>query len=157
MWLSIPVVAVVVMAIFGFLFVFVVPTLRQRRNEQRCAEARRQFYLRREWLEAEFLTAANASGKPRGLSWADCDFDDDVSFARDRQSGRLCALVGVTIRFEAIEGGGMEHVEAVSRLRAATALFQFDGERWLTEGVAQFNLNPAQVMERYRRELEAVD
>ncbi len=149
-WIPVAVVCGVAMAL-------VIPTLRQRRNEARCAEARRLFFLRREWLEARFLTAASASGKPRGLAWADCDFDNQVAFARDRQSGRLCALVGVTIRFEAIEGGGMEHVEAVGNLRAATALFQFDGERWLTDGNTQFNLNPAQVIERYRHELETVD
>ena len=68
----------------------------------------------RERLEAKFFQLAAASGRPRGLEWTGCDFDDDVVYARDRRSGELCALVAVTIRFEAQEGGGMEDVEAVS-------------------------------------------
>ncbi|MEX2026006.1 MAG: hypothetical protein WEH44_01875, partial [Pirellulaceae bacterium] len=49
--------------------------------------ARKLFHLRREWLEARFFTLAASSGKPGGLEWADCDFDDPVSFARDRHTG----------------------------------------------------------------------
>src|SRR5437660_1196856 len=67
--------------------------------------ARKLFHLQREHLEFRFFILASQSGKPRGLEWVDCDFEDDVSFARDRTSGRLRALVGVTIRFRAIEGG----------------------------------------------------
>src|SRR5687767_9802415 len=82
--------------------------------------ARKLFHLRREWLEARFFTLAARSGKPRGLEWVDCDFDDAVSYARDRHSGRLRALVGVTIRFRAVEGGGMEDNPNVGNLRAAS-------------------------------------
>jgi hypothetical protein len=103
--------------------------------------ARKQFHLRREWLEAHFLTLASQSGSPRGLQWVDCDFDDAVSFARDRNTGRLRALVGVTISFEAVVGGGMEDNPNVSNLRAATAIFYLDGESWSTTGRAIFNLN----------------
>src|SRR5262245_22592655 len=75
--------------------------------------AKQLFHLRREWLEARFFTMASASGKPRGLSWVDCEFEDDVSLARDRITGQLRAFVGVTIRFAAVEGGGMEGNENV--------------------------------------------
>lgn len=132
-------------------------TRRQRSTRDReLAAARAEFQLRREWLEAEFFRIASQSGMPRGLSWVDCDFDSPVAFARDRVSGELCALVGLTISFEATEGGGMEHVEAVSNLRAATALFRKQGAQWLTDGRARFNLRPEQVIERYSGELEQV-
>ena len=132
----------------------VVPLLLRRRRERRFAEARKLFQIRREWLEARFLTLASQSGKPRGLAWVNCDFDDDVAFARDRSSGCLRALVGITISFEAIEDGGMEDVEAVGNLRAATAVFRFDGTQWETDGRAVFNLNPHETIQHYQHELD---
>jgi hypothetical protein len=126
-------------------------------QEKLLAKARRDFHLRREQLEAKFLQRAGDSGKPRGLRWTDCDFENDVTYARDKRSGQLSAFVGVTISFEAIEGGGMEDVEAVSNLRAATAVFSFNEERqWYTEGRAIFNLNPAEAILYYQANLELV-
>src|SRR5690606_29525234 len=116
------------------------PAWRIRRREARLQLARKAFALRREWLEARFVTLAAQSGKPRGLEWTNCEFDRQVRFARDRDSGNLRALVGVTISFQAIEGGGMEDVEAVGNLRAATAVFLFEDGKWTTEGRAIFNL-----------------
>jgi hypothetical protein len=120
-------------------------------------QAKKLFHLRREWLEARFFTLASASGKPRGLTWVDCEFDDDVSFARDRGNGGLRAFVGTTIRFTAIEGGGMEGNENVGRLRAATAVFLLDGDQWTTQGRAIFNLSPVQAIAHFREELEVVE
>lgn len=76
--------------------------------------------------------------------------------ARDRANGELVGLVGVTISFEAIEGGGMEEVEAVGNLRAATAVFNWSGREWTTQGRAVFNLEPREVLERYRDSLDAI-
>ena len=72
--------------------VFAVHQTRQRR----LTRMRDLFFLRREWLEAGFLSKASKSGKPRGLEWVDCEFASDVTFARDRTNGQLRALVGVT-------------------------------------------------------------
>jgi hypothetical protein len=127
------------------------------RQEKALGRARREFHLRREQLEAKFVERAGESGKPRGLRWVDCDFDNDVTYARDRRSGQLSAFVAMTISFEAIEGGGMEEVEAVGNLRAATAVFSFDEKRqWYTEGRAIFNLNPAEAIQYYQANLELV-
>jgi len=120
-------------------------------------QAKRLFHLRREWLEARFFTMAASSGKPRGLAWVDCEFEDDVSLARDRGTGQLRAFVGVTIRFAAIEGGGMEGNENVGRLRAATAVFLLKGNEWQTQGRAIFNLSPVQAIAHFREELEVVE
>jgi hypothetical protein len=127
------------------------------RKEARLAAARGEFALRREWLEAHFLRIASSTGRPRGLSWVDVDFADEVSFARDLKRGELTALVAVAIRFEAIEGGGMEDVEAVGNEKAATAVFRYDGRQWTTNGRAIFNLNPVEAIEYYQGELEMVD
>src|SRR5688500_14832483 len=104
--------------------------LRKRPRRWTVERARKLFHLRREWLEARFFTLAAQSGKPRGLEWADCEFEDPVSFARDRHTGQLRALVGVTIKFRAIEGGGMEDNPNVDKLKAASAVFYFDGDEW---------------------------
>ena len=129
----------------------------RRRQQADLDQARVRFRRRREWLEAAFVTMASERGKPRDLVWADCEFDDPVAFARDRSSGQLRALVGVTISFEAEEGGGMEDVEAVCALRAGTAVFTFDHGTWTSDGRAIFNLNPQQTINRYQHELEILD
>jgi hypothetical protein len=118
--------------------------------------ARRAFRMERERLEAKFLDRAAASGRPRGLRWVDCDWDHDVVFVRHRRSHQLAAFVGVTIRFEAVEGGPMEGVPAVKNLRNATAMFHFDGMRWGTGGKALFNVNPDEAIAHYHEQFEPV-
>jgi hypothetical protein len=151
--------------ILGFFFVsclvgYLASRTRRPSKAERAAEeyrrARRDFHHQRERLEAKFLELAGLSGKPRGLRWKDCDFADGVAYARDRQTGELCAFVGVTISFEAIEGGGMEEVEAVSNLRAATAVFRRAGEQWKTDGRAIFNLDPVQAIAHFQDTLMLV-
>jgi len=93
-------------------------------------------------LEAKFFTMASSLGKPRGLRWLDCQWQDQVTFARDRQTGLVTAFVGVNIRFEAIEGGDMEDVAAVSTIRDAAAVFHYRDGIWGTGGRALFNMNP---------------
>ncbi len=130
--------------------------VRSRLRNHELARARREFHRHREHLEARFLRLASSSGKPRGLEWVRCDFEDDVLYARHRQTGELRAFVAVTIGFEAVEGGGMEHVEAVGNLRAATAVFHVERGRWSTDGRALFNLNPAEAIAYYQDNLELV-
>ena len=50
----------------------------------------------------------------------------------------------------------MEDVEAVGNLRAATAVFDWKGGDWTTQGRAVFNLEPHEVLERYGESLEPV-
>ena len=153
MWWTVAAAALVA----GVISVCLLPRLRQSWRQSRLAQARRDFRLQRERLEANFIQLAARTGKPRGLAWADCEFDDDVAMARDRHTGELRALVGVTVRFEAIEGGDMEDVEAVGRLRAATAVFRAERNRWVTDGRAIFNLNPSEAIRHFQSELEMVD
>jgi hypothetical protein len=123
--------------------------LRAARTAEKLARAQRDFHRQRELLEARFIERAASTGKPRGLRWTDVDFDDDVIYARDRRTRRLKALV-------AIEGGGMEEVEAVSNVRAATAEFLHDGTRWMTEGRVFFNLAPSATVKYLATDLELV-
>ena len=126
----------------------------RRRAGSLLALACQRFRLRREGLEAKFVRLATQSGKPRGLSWADCSFADEVAFARDRATGQLRAFVAVTVRFEAIPDGGLEENPNVDDLREATAIFLFDGQEWRTDGRAIFNLSPLQTIEHFRHQLQ---
>jgi hypothetical protein len=134
------------------LWAIVRPSLFTRRVQR----ALQQFVRNRAVLEAAFFRAAAASGKPRGLAWKECGFQSGVLLARDRANGELVGLVGVTISFEAIAGGGMEDVEAVGNLRAATAVFNWNGREWNTHGRAVFNLEPREVIERYGDSLDPI-
>jgi hypothetical protein len=128
----------------------------RRLQAQALGRARRDFHRQRERLEAQFVRLASNSGKPRGLEWVRCDFDDDVVYARHRRSGEISAYVAVTVGFEAIDGGGMEEVEAVSNLRAATAVFRVERGAWRTDGRTLFNLNPSEAVAYYHDNLELV-
>ncbi|HEX5470691.1 MAG TPA: hypothetical protein VFW73_02340 [Lacipirellulaceae bacterium] len=141
---------VVVLLVVGWII------LRPKRFTRRVRQLKVEFEQKRAELEAEFVRAASASGKPRGLAWKECAFQNHLTMARDRANGEIVGLVGVTIAFEAIEGGGMEDVEAVGNLRAATAVFTHNGREWTTPGRAMFNLEPREVVERYKESLEVV-
>lgn len=152
--LFLAVAAVAVVAVLAVLLA--VRPIQAARRAEWLARAQRDFHRQREPLEARFIERAAASGKPRGLRWLDVEFDDDVVYARDRRSGRLKALVAIEVRFEAVEGGGMEEVEAVSRVRAATSEFFHDGSRWQTDGRVYFNLAPSATVKYLASDLEMV-
>jgi len=119
--------------------------------------ARKLFHLQREHLEFRFFQLAARGFRPRGLELMDSDFEDEVSFARDRHNGRLRAYVGVTIHFRAIEGGGLEDNPNVDNLKAGSAEFRLDGSDWGTDGRVHFNVNPVEAIQRYNQELEMVE
>lgn len=148
-WLA-PLLAVI--AILGVVLLW--SWLRWFGREVGAARARELFRLQRERLEAYFLSAASVTGKPRGLRWVDCDWSDEVTFVRERQSGHIAALVGVTIQFEAIPGGDMEGVEAVGNLRNASAVFFFQNGHWHTVGKAVFNMNPDEAVRHFQNQYE---
>ena len=111
--------------------------------------ARSHFDAQRPAMEATFFQAASTSGKPRGLRWKGCEWGDTVELAREKQTGNLLALVGVSIQFEAIEGGDMEGLPAVGNLRNASAVFFYHRGRWQTLGKAVFNLNPDEALRHF--------
>jgi hypothetical protein len=126
--------------------------LLRRGPDPRHAQA--LFDRQRPKLEPEFFEAAAASGKPRGLRWKGLEWEPGAVFARERATGRLAALVGVTVQFEAIEGSDMEGLPAVGNLRNASAVFFFHAGRWYTTGKTLFNLNPDEVLARFGNQYE---
>lgn len=129
---------------------------RRERQRREIVLAEAEFARNRPRLQEDFRAAANVSGKPRGLRWMACEFQDAILLARDRVNGKLVGLAGVTVAFEAIEGGGMEEVEAVDNLRAATAILTWSGYDWTTTGRTVFNLEPHEVLARYGESLVGV-
>jgi hypothetical protein len=119
--------------------------------------ARELFQKERQELERLFFQASAASGKPRGLRWKECQWSELIEWVREKRTGQLLALVGVTISFEAIEGGDMEGVEAVGNLRTASAVFFFQDGRWQTGGRVIFNLNPDEAVRHFQSGYERVE
>jgi len=124
-------------------------SLRSMGRAFQIARAKEVFRLQRERLEARFMDTAAATGKPRGLTWVDCAFEQNIELVRDASNGRLLGLVPVTIKFEAVPDGPMDGVEAVGNLRYATAVFVFEKGQWVTQGRALFNMHPHEAMEHF--------
>jgi hypothetical protein len=129
---------------------------RQLDPRAQLENARALLERERARLHGQFFAAASASGKPRGLRWKECQWNDLIEWVRDKQSGQIHVLVGVTISFEAIEGGDMEGVEAVGNLRNASAVFFLQDGQWQTAGRAVFNLNPAEAVEHFKGSYERI-
>jgi hypothetical protein len=117
--------------------------------------ARELFRLQHERFEEMFLAAARATGKPRGLSWLKCEIVGDAVLARDPSRG-IVALVPVALQFEPQADSDMENVPAARELRSATALFTFQRGHWHTDGRVIFNLDPAQAMSRFDKQLKPI-
>lgn len=141
--------------IAGLVAVLVRPA-QQFWREVMLERARELFSLQRERLEAKFFDLAASTGKPKGLKWEDCQFQNPVHLVRDRQTGQLTAFVEVTIRFSAIEGGGMEEVPAVKDLRNATAVFHYHNGHWGTGGRALFNMDPTAAIDHFQQQFEEI-
>ncbi|NLE36693.1 MAG: hypothetical protein GX621_01560 [Pirellulaceae bacterium] len=136
----------------------------------RLDEAQRLFRLQREQLEAKFIDLAQVApsrGTPR---WLDCEFDDEVTYVRNRRTGQLAAFVGVMV---ILPGGGPIDDRSRSRVkdaifyqdrsiptmgvvRSATAVFTFADRRWTTDGRVVFNLSPAETANFYQHDLKIV-
>jgi hypothetical protein len=111
--------------------------------------ARARFAEQESSLQEAFFLAVSTSGKPRGLRWKECQWDNQIEWLRDKQTRQLWALAGVTISFEAIEGGDMEGVAAVGDLRNATAVFFYQDGQWQTAGRTVFNLVPSEAVAHF--------
>lgn len=133
--------------------VFAAKAFKRRRLARSAADrerAIREFSEQRDDLTGLFLRTAGASGKPRGLRWTGCELSGSPLFAIDDATGELIAMVAATVSFAAIEGGGMEDVEAVGNLRSATAVFMHRGAGWITDGRVIFNLEPAEALAKFQ-------
>lgn len=139
----------------GILAVSVWRSLRAMLREARFSQACREFHFQRERLEAKFVRLGMLTSGPGGCRWVDCQFDDDVAYARSRVTGELSAFVAVSIQMEGIPSS-LKMIPEEGGIRLATAVFRFDGRRWDTDGRAIFNLTPTEAIHFYKSDLELV-
>ncbi len=107
-----------------------------------------QFESQRGSLERQYFALASSSGLPRGLRWLSCEWLAARVLLRDCTTNQPNLLVSINLRFEAIEGSDMEDVAAVSNIRDACAVFQWQRNAWTTSGRTLFNMNPEEARER---------
>ena len=107
-------------------------------------------------LAQQFFEKARTAGVPRGLRWVHCEWLPTLSLLRDKSTSQICLLVGVNISFDAIEGGDMENVAAVSLIRYACAVFHLANEGWQTSGRALFNMNPSEAADKLGASYEPI-
>jgi len=150
-WL--PIIAVVVAVGLGALLW---RTRRKAGAATPLIQAKQRFHAQRERLEAKFIQLAAAHASPDAPQWADCTFDDDVSYVRNRATGELSAFVAVTIASESLDAAVRSTSDAVSNLQAGTAVFRFDRDHWETDGRAILNLSPSEAVQHFPNYLEVV-
>lgn len=121
-----------------FRIVNVIGRWRRRRLEARLLVRFVRDELR---LRQEYFELASSLGKPRGLKWSVPDWRQEKSLMRERANGQWWMLAGVNLSFEAVIGGEMEGVEAVSMLREACAVFVWSDGGWRATGRTLFNMD----------------
>ena len=93
-------------------------------------------------LRKDFFAQAAATGKPRGLRWKNCEWLTTFALVEDTTQDMFTLFCGVNVYFEAIEGGDMEDVAAVSTVRDGSAVFHLQNGRWGSGGRILFNMPP---------------
>ncbi len=121
--------------------------LRQIFEDVHVDHARELFHQQREWLEARFITALTRVDYAEGQRWESAQWEDEVLWARDRQTRHLLALV--CVHFDPAPFDLM----AISR--HATALFEYRKGRWHVEGKRLDEVRPDEAVGRNQR-FEAV-
>lgn len=112
-------------------------------EEMHVDTAREQFRLHRELLEARFVTALGRLDAAEGLRWDEANWHDEVYWARDRQTRRLLALVGV--HFD------LDPFDEIPTRRLATAVFEFRKRTWQAEGRRLDEVRPDEAVGRNQR------
>ena len=119
--------------------------VRQFAEELHVDHARDLFRQQREWLEAKFLAALGKVDPIERLRWEEAHWHDEVLWARDRQTRRLLALIGVHFDsnpFEDLSDSSSRH---------STALFEFRKGRWFAEGKRLDEIRPDEAVRRNQR------
>jgi hypothetical protein len=117
--------------------------VRQIVEDARVEHARTLFHRNRERLEARFVSALERSEPDEGARWESARWDDDVLWARDRNSHRLLALTGVEFEVEPFElSFGHSH---------ATAIFEFHKGQWCAHGKRVDEMRPEEAIGLFRR------
>ena len=121
--------------------------VRHLTEDVHAEQARELFRQQREWLEADFLDALGKTSPTERLRWEDAHWHDEVLWARDRQTRRLLALIGVHFDAGLLDDFPLSDPAT----RHATALFEFRKGRWQAEGKRLDEIRPDEVVRRNHR------
>jgi hypothetical protein len=121
--------------------------LRQVFEDVHLDHARSLFHQRREWLEARFISALGLVDPEEGNRWESAQWHNEIVWARDRQTRRLLALVGVHFNLDGFDDP--------RETRQATAVFEFRKGQWFGEGKWLDEVRPDEAVGRNQR-FEAV-
>lgn len=111
----------------------------------RIERAHGEFRLRREWLEARFIDVLAYSDPQERPRWEEARWQDDVVWARDRQTGRLLALIAVDFDPDPL-CDLPDHPP-----RHATVVFEYCRGRWLAEGRHLDEVRPQEALLHHRQ------
>jgi hypothetical protein len=111
----------------------------------RVEQARELFRRQREWLEVAFLTSLAKADPGERLRWEDAHWHDEILWARDRQTRRLLALIGVHFDPHSFD----QDIE--TRPRHATVVFEFHKGRWRADGKRLDRTRPDEAFLRNQR------
>jgi hypothetical protein len=125
-------------------------------RQARFAKARREFHARREWLEAKFIQLAAAQAQSHSPRWNDCTFADDVAYVRHRRTGKISALVAISVAADDPESSIFSGGDAIGNLQLGTAVFRLDRDRWDTDGRAILHLNPVETIRHFQRDYQII-
>jgi len=130
--------------------------LRTRWLEGQFRRARRDFHRQRERLEAKFVYLAASETQAEASLWEQCQFDDDVTYVRNRATRELAAFAAFSLGIDMYDIRPSGSYDLSGNLRAGTAVFRFDGRRWDTDGHPILNLSPFEAIRFYQDDLEMV-
>jgi len=98
-----------------------------------------EFRANQAELVSEWFRTAAAAGKPKGLTWVNCEVLGEPLF------GPGWAILPLMVQFEPTPDGGLADVPQAKEPRQVVAMFTYTRRRWTTGGRAVFNLSADQV------------
>jgi hypothetical protein len=128
--------------------------IRRMLHEVSVERAHELFQLQREMLEAKFLELARSGDHPRGLTWADCEFERVAHFARHRKTGEIVAFVQATVQFDLARSRSPQTPVPTETQRRATAVFLYHHGQWGTVGRTLFDMSPGDALHLYQADYE---
>lgn len=137
--------ALVLPACFAAAWVVLRLSFRRVFEVMRFEQARDQFRLQREWLEARFLDSLHRSDPIERLRWEEAHWHDEIVWARDRQTRRLLALIEVHFDSDPYDDYP-DHPP-----RHATAVFEYHGKTWRADGHRLDETRPDEAFLRHQR------
>lgn len=121
-------------------------SMRQIFEVMQADQAREQFRLRREWMEALFLDSLAKIDPVERLRWEDAHWHDEIVWARDRQTRRFLALAWVHFDPDPLEEQYADHPP-----RLATVVFEHYRGRWHADGKRLDEIRPDEAFLQHHR------